>query len=104
VSELVDPQMEPRPRAPSLIVLATELSRADMTEEPVRPAGYGLSTYRDATTRALLRRLADGSLGYARVFRSACSLPWPLECRSVHGSTAGEVWIYAPTARTVASP
>jgi hypothetical protein len=104
VSELVDPQMDPRPRAPSLIVLATELSRADMTEGPVRPAGYGLSTYRDATTRALLRRLADGSLGYARVFRSTCSLPWPLECRSVHGSTAGEVWIYVPTARTVASP
>jgi hypothetical protein len=104
VTELVDPRMDPRPRAPSLIVLATELSRADVTQEPVRPAGFGLSTYRDATTRSLLRRLADGSLGYERVFRSACSLPWPLECRSVHGSTAGEVWIYAPTERTVASP
>jgi hypothetical protein len=106
VRELVDPRMDPRPRAPALIVLATELSKADMTEAPVKPAGYGLSTYQDSTTRALLRGLADGSLGYTRVFRSTCTLPWPLECRSVHGSTGGEVWIYGPTAsaRAAASP
>jgi hypothetical protein len=104
VNELVDPEMDPRPRAPSLIVLATELSRIDMTAAPLKPAGYGLSTYQDATTRGLLRRLADGSLGYTRVFRSACTLPWPLECRTVHGSTAGEVWIYAPTVTAAASP
>lgn len=104
VNELVDPEMDPRPRAPALIVLATELSRLDMTAVPVKPAGYGLSTYQDATTRRLLRRLADGSLGYTRIFRSACTLPWPLECRTVHGSTAGEVWIYGATVTAAASP
>jgi hypothetical protein len=106
VRELVDPQMDPRPRAPALIVLATELSKADMTEAPVKQAGYGLSTYQDSTTRTLLHGLANGSLGYTRVFRSTCTLPWPLECRSVHGSTGGEVWIYGPTAgaRAAASP
>lgn len=98
VQELVDPRMDPRPRAPALIVLATELSKADMTGAPTKPAGYGLATYQDSTTRALLHGLADGSLGYTRVFRSACKLPWPLECRTVHGSTGGEVWIYGPTA------
>ncbi len=104
VTELVDPEMDPRPRAASLIVLATELSRVDMTAAPVKPAGYGLSSYQDATTRRLLRRLADGSLGYTRVFRSTCTLPWPLECRAIHGSTAGEVWIYTPTVGAAASP
>jgi hypothetical protein len=106
VRELVDPRMDPRPRAPALIVLATELSKADMTEAPAKRAGYGLATYQDSTTRALLHGLADGSLGYTRVFRSTCTLPWPLECLSVHGSTGGEVWIYGPTAgvRAAASP
>lgn len=94
VLELVDARMDPRPRAPELIVLATELSKVAMTEPPTRSSGFGLSTYQDATTRALLGRLADGSLGYTRVFRATCLLPWPLACRSVHGSTGGEVWIY----------
>jgi hypothetical protein len=104
VREIVDPSMDPRPRAPELIVLATELSRVDMTSAPARPVGYGLSTYQDATTRLLLRRLADGSIGYSRVFRSACTLPWPLECRAVHGSTSGEVWIYGATRAGSAVP
>jgi hypothetical protein len=94
VLELVDARMDPRPRAPELIVLATELSKVEMTEPATRPSGFGLSTYQDTTTRALLGRLADGSLGYTRVFRAVCLLPWPLGCRSVHGSTGGEVWIY----------
>jgi hypothetical protein len=104
VSEIIDPEMDPRPRAPALIVLATELSRADMTEAPAKPVGYGLSTYQDGTSRALLRHLADGSFGYSRLFRSTCSLPWPLECRTVHSSTGGEVWIYGPNARAATSP
>jgi hypothetical protein len=96
VRELVDPAMDPRPRAPRLIVLATELSKVEMTEMPKAPPGYGLSTYRDALSRSFLRRLLEGSFGYSRVFRARCSLPWPLECREVHGSTGGELWIYAP--------
>lgn len=97
VLELVDARMDPRPRSPELIVLATELSKVTMTEPPTRPSGFGLSTYQDATTRTLLGHLADGSLGYVRVLRAACHLPWPLACRSVHGSTGGEVWIYGPS-------
>ncbi len=96
VRELVDPAMDPRPRAPRLIVLATELSKIEMAELPKAPLGYGLSTYHDTVSRSFLRRLLEGSFGYLRVFRARCSLPWPLECREVHGSTGGELWIYAP--------
>jgi hypothetical protein len=104
VVELLDPAMDPRPRAPELIVLATELSNVAAMRAPETRAGYGLSTYQDATSRSLLRALADGSLGYARVFRATCSLPWPLECRAIHGSTAGEVWIYGPKTEPAVTP
>ncbi len=94
VTEIVDPALDPRPRAPAFIVLATELSNVESTEPPP-PHPFGLMQYRDPVSHALLRGLYDGSLGYARVFRATCRLPWPLECRSIHHSTAGEVWIYA---------
>jgi len=96
ITELVDEAMDPRPRAPDYIVLATELSDVEMTKQPTGTVGYGLTTYRDPASRSMLRGLLDGSLGYARVLRATCSLPWPLECRHIHGSTGGEVWIYAP--------
>jgi hypothetical protein len=93
IADLVDPALDPRPRSPAAIVLATEFSSEDAgAQEGVRP--YGLMSYRDPTSRAFFRALFDGSLGYTRVFRARCVLPWPLECRNVHDSTAREVWIY----------
>jgi hypothetical protein len=92
----VDPVMDPRPRAPEILVLATELSSASaMTESSARP--FGIMQYRDPVSRAMLRGLADGSLGYRRALRATCVLPWPLRCVEIHGSTAGEVWIYERT-------
>jgi hypothetical protein len=93
--EVVDPAMDPRPRAPDLIVLSTELSRDPIPPLVQLPPGYPpLAPYRDRASRELFRRLEDGSLGFVRVFRATCSLPWPLRCHEVHGSTGGEVWIY----------
>jgi 4-amino-4-deoxy-L-arabinose transferase-like glycosyltransferase len=97
VTEIVDPAMDPRPRGPSAIVLATELSSVAATEPPVSPHPFGLMQYRDAQSHALLRGLYDGSLGYERALRATCELPWPLACRKIHHSTAGEVWIYVPS-------
>jgi hypothetical protein len=96
VTEIVDPAMDPRPRAPAAIVLATELSNVEATEVPA-PHPFGLMQYCDARSHALFRGLYDGSLGYVRTFRATCALPWPLECRAIHHSTAGEVWIYEPS-------
>jgi hypothetical protein len=95
VTELVDPAMDPRPRAPAAIVLATELSNVGMTDVSAQ-SPFGTISYRDPESRRLLRDLYDGSLGYVRAFRATCSLPWPLECRQIHHSTGGELWIYAP--------
>lgn len=94
IRELVDPAMDPRPRHPDVIVLATELSNVE-SSEPARPHPYGLMSYRDPVSRSLLRALRDGAYGYRRVLRATCSLPWPLACREIHGSTGREVWIYA---------
>lgn len=100
VTDLVDPAMDPRPRSPAVIVLATELSNAAaMASEPVP-----LSQYQDARSRALFRALSDGSYDYVRALRATCQLPWPLECRRVHDSTGGEVWIYARGRSDAAAP
>jgi 4-amino-4-deoxy-L-arabinose transferase-like glycosyltransferase len=95
IEELVDAAMDPRARAPALLVLSTEVSNLAATE-PSPAAPYGLMGYRDDRSRAFFRSLWDGSLGYQRVLRAMCHLPWPLSCRRVHDSTGGEVWIYAP--------
>jgi hypothetical protein len=97
VTELVDPEMDPRPRAPDFIVLATALSVELVTEPPPPPAQrpYGSTSYHDEISHRLFRRLFDGSLGYSRSLVARCTLPWPLECRSVHDATGREVWIYS---------
>lgn len=95
VEDLVDPAMDPRPRKPDVILLATEVSSVEATE-PAGPHPYGIMQYRDPVSRSFFRGLLDGSLGYRRALRATCSLPWPLECRSIHYSTAGEMWIYVP--------
>ena len=96
VRDLVDPAMDPRARSPDIIVLATELSNVEATEPPAAPHPPGLMQYRDAVSHAFLQGLHDGSLGYDRVLTASCALPWPLECRRIHDSTGGEVWIYGP--------
>jgi hypothetical protein len=96
VTELVDPAMDPRPRAPAFIVLATELSRAELPPVPAAAPGRVLALYRDTVSRAFFHRLIDGSLGYTRALTASCALPWPLSCHRVHGSTGDDVWIYAP--------
>jgi hypothetical protein len=97
VTEIVDPAMDPRPRAPEAIVLATEFSDVEVTEPPRTPGPFGKMQYRDARSHALFRGLYDGSLGYVRALTARCVLPWPLACRTIHHSTAGEVWIYVPS-------
>ncbi|MGH7270820.1 MAG: hypothetical protein ACREJ3_10360, partial [Polyangiaceae bacterium] len=94
IEEIIDPAMDPRPRSPEIIVLATELSSRDAAAPPAASRRFGLMSYRDAISRRFLRGLQDGSLGYRKIEIDACALPWPLECRVVHDSTAGEVWIY----------
>ncbi len=93
VRDLVDPAMDPRPRAPDVIVLATEFSKVSATL-PHGPAPFGVTQYTDEPSTRMFRGLYDGSLGYFLAWRVTCSLPRPLECRSVHHSTGGEVWIY----------
>jgi hypothetical protein len=94
VTDIVDPGMDPRPRAPDGIVLGTELS--DLSA--ALPASWATPPApmqcQDPRSRAFLHSLSAGELGYVRTLRATCELPWPLHCRSVHHSTAGEVWIY----------
>jgi hypothetical protein len=103
VTELVDPAMDPRPRAPDVIVLATVLSNELVTFPPPPPEArpFGSTAYHSDEAHRLFRGLFDGSLGYQRALTARCELPWPLECRGVHDATAREVWIYA---RSPASP
>jgi hypothetical protein len=93
IRDIIDPAMDPRPRAPEVIVLATEFSRVSATL-PQGPAPFGVTQYIDDRSTALFRGLHDGSLGYTLARKVACSLPRPLACRNIHDATAGEVWIY----------
>jgi hypothetical protein len=106
VTELLDPEMDPRPRAPDYIVLATALSLELVTEPPpplaLRP--FGSTAYHDDISHRLFRGLFDGSLGYTRSFAARCNLPWPLECRFVHDATGRESWIYARVSPPPAGP
>ena len=94
VTDLVDPVMDPRPRAPRFIVLATEINKLTTATPGPAVVPFATMQYRDAVSVGFFRRLYDGSLGYTRVLRATCSLPWPLECRTIHHSTAREAWIY----------
>jgi 4-amino-4-deoxy-L-arabinose transferase-like glycosyltransferase len=94
VTDLVDPAMDPRPRAPEAIVLATELSDESMAKPVGWNVPFATMQYRDPLSHAFLRGLFDGSLGYARALRATCSLPWPLECQRVHQSVGAECWVY----------
>ena len=96
VTELVDPDMDPTPRAPDYVVLSPALSMPLMTQPPP-PRGqrpYASTAYHDDVSHRLFRRLFDGSIGYVRTLTARCELPWPLACRGVHDATGGEVWIY----------
>lgn len=94
VTEILDPNLDPRPRKPVAIILATELSTEAMTSVDSGPAPPVWMSYRDPKSHAFFRGLSDGSLGYQRALTAKCELPWPLTCREIHHSTAGEVWIY----------
>jgi hypothetical protein len=97
VTEVVDLDMDPRPRAPALIVLATALSQELVTAPPPPPSlrPYGSTAYHDDVSHRLFRRLFDGSLGYRRSLVARCDLPWPLECRRIHDATGEDVWMYS---------
>jgi hypothetical protein len=94
VTDIVDRELDPRPRAPEAIVLATELSEDAMAKPTTWTLPWATMQYRDPRSHAFLRALFDGSLGYERALRATCTLPWPLECRRIHHSTGREVWIY----------
>jgi hypothetical protein len=94
VTEILDPNLDPTTRRPVAIVLATELSTDAMTSVDSGPAPPVWMSYRDPKSHAFFRGLSDGSLGYKRALTAKCSLPWPLTCREIHHSTAGEVWIF----------
>ncbi len=97
VTELVDPEMDPRPRAPDYIALSTALSLQLVTQPPPPPEQrpFASTAYHDDISHRLFRELFDGSIGYERSFVARCDLPWPLACRDIHDATGGEVWIYA---------
>ncbi|MEO8797162.1 MAG: hypothetical protein ABI551_04690, partial [Polyangiaceae bacterium] len=97
VTELLDPSLDPRARKPDVILLATELSTDDMTTPISGPPPPAWMSYRDSKSHAFFRGLSDGSLGYSRSFIATCTLPWGGDCRAIHHSTGGEVWIYTPT-------
>ena len=104
VIDLVDPAMDPRPRAPDAIVLATELSDEAMARPSPWATPPATMQYRDARSHEFLRALYDGELGYDRALRATCSLPWPLECRDIHHSTGRETWIYLRRGREARAP
>jgi hypothetical protein len=92
--DVVDPPSRIVERRPDYVVLSTEFSRASDGKTPA-VVPYGVGAYFDADSTAFFRDITTGALPYERVLRATCDLPWPLECRRIHGSTGEDVWIYA---------
>ncbi len=80
-------------RAPDYVVLGAEHSHTWKSIDAPR-ARYGTTEFSDDDSFRFFVALTSDQLDYTRVFQSACALPWPLECRSIHASTARELWIY----------
>jgi hypothetical protein len=93
VAEIVDPAMDPGARRPEVVVLSSEFSHAVGPLAPAAP--HGVSAYMDEASRRFFDDLTSERLAYARALRAECTLPWPLACRRIHGSTGEPVWIYA---------
>jgi hypothetical protein len=80
-------------RAPDYVVLGAEHSHPFLpTDAP--QSRYGTTEFSDAASFRFFIALTSNALDYTRVFRGTCALPWPLGCRSIHASTARELWIY----------
>ncbi len=90
VAEVLDANMGER--RPEIIVLSTEFSHPFASGAPA-PL-YGVRAYMDATSFRFFDDLTSDRLPYTRVLRAECTLPWPLTCRRIHGSTGEPVWIY----------
>jgi hypothetical protein len=89
-------------RHPDYVVLGAEHSHTFKPIDAPR-ARYGTSEFADADSFRFFVALTAGALDYTRVFRGQCKLPWPLECRRIHGATGRELWIYR-RARTSGAP
>ncbi len=92
VSEVVDPVMDPEARRPRVIVLSSEFSHAVGPASPATP--HGVRAYVDAASHRFFDDLTNERLPYRRALRAECTLPWPLGCRRIHGSTGEPLWIY----------
>jgi hypothetical protein len=98
VVEVLDPSLDVSERAPEVIVLSTEFSDDEAGSKEKRPR-YGVISYTDETSRRFFAGLTGGGLGYERVVRARCVVPWPLRCRQLHGSTGRDVWVFRRQAR-----
>lgn len=91
VAEVLDPNMAER--RPEIIVLSTEFSHPFAGGAAPTPL-YGVRAYMDPVSFRFFDDLTSERLPYTRVLRAECTLPWPLTCRRIHGSTGEAVWIY----------
>jgi hypothetical protein len=80
-----------RPREPTWLVLAAELSH----EAPAPTPSAKQTSYTDLAWQTFLFRLTHDHSAYQRIFRAQCTLPWPLRCVRWQGASTGEdIWIY----------
>ncbi len=92
VTEILDPGMSPGSRSPDYILVSTEFAHSDVVVDTRKV--FGVSAYTDEASLQFFTSLYGGALGYERVLRARCNVPWPLTPRQVHGSTGGEIWIF----------
>lgn len=93
VREIVAPYSAVNEQAPEYVVVSETFASGYLPREgPL--SGQQKKLLADGDATAFFQELATGSSAYGWDVRAICTLPWPLQCRRVHGSTGAEAWLF----------
>lgn len=93
VTEVKEPFGRIADRSPDYLVVSETTVRVHAPLPGTRLGAQGQSEASDPDALAFFTELESGTLGYVRVLRAQCTLPWPLTCRRIHLSTGAETWV-----------
>lgn len=93
VREVVAPYSSVDDEAPEYVVVSETFASGYLPREgPL--SGQQKKLLADADGTAFFQGLVAGTGRYGWEVRASCTLPWPLQCRRVHGSTGAEAWLF----------
>ncbi len=93
VTEVVGKFGDVEARAPEVIVTSETFARIYLPQGERRDA-RDLAMGQDPDGHGTFDALVNQRGAYEWWLHARCELPWPLECKRVHGSTGAEIWMF----------